>query len=203
MIPFVFIYLLGSVVSGHSGPPLARSRSQQISPSAQSPSSPDDDPMQTAGKIAKISLDWMSGRLSTPGTSAEIREVKRSTSGGQLTVSYHVFVKGVPADQTYTFVTWPINAKGPVEQIRGLTLLPNGMVICAGRKPEQCGDDNRKDDPVDFIFAPAKGEVFRLALVSDDGTAKIFFAIVPDPVMRKGKVAASKPSSSCPGSRWR
>ena len=55
-------------------------------------------------------------------------------------------------------------------------------MICAGRTSEQCGTADKKDDPVDFTFVPAKGELFRLALISADGNAKAFFAVVPDPI---------------------
>jgi hypothetical protein len=57
--------------------------------------------------------------------------------------------------------------------------------MCAGRTPEQCGDPSTKDDPIEFTFSPAKGEPYRLALVSGDNKATI--VIVPDPITATDK----------------
>jgi hypothetical protein len=122
--------------------------------------------------------------MSTPGVSAEIREYSRTNSNGRLEVQYHVFVTGAPKDQNYTMVSWPINARGPSASMGGLSLLKDGLISCAGRTPEQCGDPNKIDDPVELTFYLATGEVFRMALISQDQKTKLFFAIVPDPVAK-------------------
>jgi hypothetical protein len=145
------------------------------------------DPFKEPAAITKMTTDWMSGKLSSAGVSVEIKEVDRSTDGGQLKVQYHVFVKGAPKDLLYTFSAWPINAVGPVEQMKGLSLMPDGLVVCAGRLPGQCGQKEQPDDPVEFTFAPGQGEVFRLALTSADGKWKAFFAMVPDPILKTDK----------------
>jgi len=134
--------------------------------------------------MTKVTSDWMSGKLSSPGVSMEIKEVDRSTDGGQLKVQYHAFVKGAPKDQTYALSAWPINAAGPAAQMEGMSILADGVVACAGRLPGQCGQKEQPDDPVEFTFMPGKGEVFRLALISADGKWKAFFAMVPDPIIK-------------------
>lgn len=159
-------------------------RSQQSS--AQEAAGKATDPTQLAAKMANLTRDWMNGKLSTPGTAAEIHEVARSSDRGQLLVQYNVFVKGAPKDQTYTLMSWPINAAGPLEQTKGLSISADGLVVCAGRTPEQCVGE-KIDDPVDFTFSPGQGEVFRMALVSADASAKVFFAVVPDPIIKKNK----------------
>jgi hypothetical protein len=68
--------------------------------------------------------------------------------------------------------------------MEGLSLLQDGLISCAGRTPEQCGDPNKIDDPVELTFNPATGEVFRMALISQNQKTKLFFAIVPDPVTK-------------------
>jgi len=152
--------------------------------SAQEPQGNVTDPMKVAAGMANLTRDWLSGKLSTAGTSVDIHEVSRSNDGGDLRVRYNFFVKGAPKDQTYTLMSWPINAAKPLEQMRGLTISATGLVVCAGRTPEQCGDSQKLDDPVDFTFVPGRGEIFRMALVSADGDAKVFFAIVPDPIIK-------------------
>jgi hypothetical protein len=151
---------------------------------AQDPQDKAPDPMKVAAGIVNITRDWLNGKLSTPGISVEIHEVSRSIDRGELKVRYNVFVKGAPKNQTYTLISWPINAAKPLEQMSGLTISAAGLVVCAGRTPEQCGDSQKLDDPVDFAFLPGRGEIFRMALVSANGDAKVFFAIVPDPIIR-------------------
>jgi hypothetical protein len=141
------------------------------------------DTQQKIAQMVKVTSDWMSGKLSTPGISVETREVTRSNDGGRLMVQYHAFVSGAPKDQTYGLVSWPINSADPVELLKGLSLGVDGIVICAGRTAGQCGDPNKKDDPVELTFYPVRGEVCRIALVSSDNKTKIFFAVVPDPII--------------------
>jgi len=144
------------------------------------------DAGQTAAKIANTTKDWLGGKLSTPGTNGELREVAKLKQNGQLRVRYNIVVTGAPNDQIYTLYSWPINAREPSEQIKGLSIAPNGLVVCAGKTPDQCVGD-KKDDPVDFVLSPAKGEVFRMALASADGETKVFFGAVPDPIIEKDK----------------
>jgi hypothetical protein len=67
----------------------------------------------------------------------------------------------------------------------GLTISDDGLVVCGGRTALQCGSEQKKDDPMELTFSPAHGEVYRLALLSADGNTKVFFAIVPDPVINR------------------
>jgi len=145
------------------------------------------DPTQVATKMVSVTNDWLNGKLSTPGVNVEVREVARTNDGGRLIVQYHVFVTGAPKDQTYGLATWPINSAGPAEQMKGLSIGADGIVMCAGRTPDQCGDPNKKDDPVEFAFSPVRGEVIRLGLVSADGKLKVLFAVVPDPIVSTSK----------------
>jgi hypothetical protein len=144
---------------------------------------------QQAAHTANTTRDWLNGKLSTPGTSAELREVSRTNQSGQLALRYNVFVKGVPKDQTYTLFSWPINAPSPSEQMKGLSIANDGLVVCAGRMPVQCVGD-KEDDPVGFTLSPARGEVVRMALVSANGKTKLFFATIPDPIIQKNKTCS-------------
>jgi hypothetical protein len=147
------------------------------------------DAAQLAANIANTSRDWLNGRLSTPGTSGELHEAARSNQSGQLVVRYNIVVKGAPKDQIYTLLSWPINAPKPLEQMKGVSIGADGLVICAGKTAEQCVGE-KENDLVDFVLSPAQGEVFRMALVSADGKTKIFFATVPDPIIKKSKTCS-------------
>jgi hypothetical protein len=129
---------------------------------------------------------WLAGTMSTPGMSAQLREISRANVKGKLEVQYHIVVNGAPKDENYTLVDWPPNAPDPSASIAGLSILEDGLVVCAGRATDQCSNPDKpekKDAPVKLVFYPLDGEVYRLALVSQDQNAKIFFAVIPAPIL--------------------
>ena len=68
------------------------------------------------------------------------------------------------------------------EFMGGITLKADGLAMCAGREADECGDPNKKDDPIEFTVMPAKAEPYRFALISADKQTKAFFQVVPDPI---------------------
>jgi hypothetical protein len=110
-----------------------------------------------------------------------VKEVQRQ---GSL-VKYNLYVSGLPSDELYTALSWPVTQAKPSPLIEGVSLGKDGIVMCAGRTPEQCGDSSNKDDPINFAFDAAKGEPYRIALVSGDN--RVTLVIVPDPITAKDK----------------
>lgn len=147
------------------------------------------DPAQTASNMLNASRQWLDGKLSTPGVTAKLREKERSSQDNRLKVVYNLVVDGAPKDQTYVLIAWPINTAKPVEQLKGLSIDADGVIVCAGKTPEQCVGE-KENDPVNLPLFPAKGEIVRVALVSSDQKTKIFGAVVPDPI-----VSSSSPCS--------
>lgn len=120
------------------------------------------------------------------GTSITAKEVlRRGTSGKDLAVQYHIFVTGVPANTLFRYVDWPVNADRPTARLEGISIGRDGILMCAGRTPEQCGDPNKPDDPIEFTSMPLKGEPTRMAFISPD--VKIGIVIVADPVEASDK----------------
>src|ERR1700732_2939489 len=156
------------------------------SPSMQQDS--DHDPLAgdaAAQRTVTATKRWLAATMSTPGMSAQLREISRTNVRGKLEVQYHIFVTGAPREQTYTLVDWPPNAPDPAHSIAGLTLLDDGLAVCAGRASDQCSHPDKpekKDAPVKLVFYPLDGEVYRLALLSQDQKAKVFFAVIPAPI---------------------
>jgi hypothetical protein len=156
--------------------------------SAQQNSDSNSDPLAgnaAAQRVVTATKRWLAGSMSTPGMTAELREISRGTVKGKLEVQYHIFVSGVPKAQTYTLVDWPPNAPDPSPSIAGLSVMEDGLVVCAGRATDQCSHPDKpekKDAPVKLVFYPLKGEIYRLALVSQDQNAKVFFAVIPNPI---------------------
>jgi hypothetical protein len=128
---------------------------------------------------------WLDGKLSTPGVTVKLREKDRPTQDHGLKVSrYNMVVDGAPKDQTYDLISWPITSAKPGYSLKGLSIGPDGVVVCAGKTSDQCVGE-KEDDPVDLIFPTLPGEVVRLAMVSTDLKTKIFVATVPDPITAK------------------
>jgi hypothetical protein len=148
----------------------------------------DSDPLAdnaAAQRTVTATKRWLAGTMTTPGMSAQLREIGRATVKGKVEVQYHIFVTGAPKDQTYTLVDWPPNAPDPSPSIAGLSVLEDGLVVCAGRATDQCSHPDKpekKDAPVKLVFYPLDGEIYRLALVSQDQKAKVFFAVIPAPI---------------------
>jgi hypothetical protein len=120
------------------------------------------------------------------GMSIEAKEVSRKgNSGKDLVVQYHIFATGVPPDTLFKFIDWPVNADKPSARLEGVSVGKDGILMCAGRTPEQCGDPKKPDDPIEFTFMPTKGEPSRLVFVSSN--VRIGTVIVPDPIEAKDK----------------
>lgn len=136
-----------------------------------------------AQSLVKGHIAW-GNKLSSPGALIQVKEIERQ--GGR--VKYHLFVSGLPFDALYTVMSWPVTQRQPTPVIEGASLGTNGIVMCAGQTQEQCGDPSQKDDPIDFAFNPAKGEPFRIALISGANRAAV--VIVPNPIMGKDKTCS-------------
>ena len=138
---------------------------------------------ENAQALMKGHVAWRT-KLSNPGASIKVKEVGRQGS----VVQYHLYVSGMPSNnfnKVYSVVSWPVTQAKPSSSMEGVSLGKDGILMCAGRMPEQCGDPSKKDDPIEFTFNPAKGEPYRLALVAGDD--KVAVVIVPDPITADDK----------------
>jgi hypothetical protein len=138
---------------------------------------------QVAQSLVKRHEAW-SAKISTPGTSIRASETSRKDN----VVSYRLYVSGLPTDQVYTVVEWPVTQAGPVTLMEGVSLGKDGLVSCTGQLPGECNDPDTSSEEhgtVDFAFHPAEGEPFRIAVANGDSRATI--VIVPKPVSAKNK----------------
>jgi len=130
--------------------------------------------------LLKGHVAWGS-KLSSSGASIQAKEINRQGTS----VNYHLFISGLPSNALYSVVSWPVTQQKPSPVIEGASLGKNGIVMCAGRTQEQCGDPSQKDDPIDFAFNATKGEPYRIAVISGENRAAI--VIVPNPISEKDK----------------
>jgi len=72
--------------------------------------------------------------------------------------------------------------------MKGISIGKDGVLTCAGRTAEECGDPAKPDDAIDFTFYPQPGEPYRLAFVSEhDPHSKVAIVLVPDPIEARDK----------------
>ena len=135
---------------------------------------------QSSKTLVNGQRTWRS-KLSSDGVSIRAKEVERREGF----VKYYLLVTGLPTEELYSVMSWPVGQEKPATVMEGVSIGKDGILICAGRTREQCGDPSAKDDPIDFGFNPAKGEPYRLAVVSGNYRAAI--VIVPDPIVGNDK----------------
>jgi hypothetical protein len=139
-------------------------------------------PTELAERVQKL-MDIEVGfeKMVPAGTSIQAKEVsRRGKSGKDLIAQYHIFVTGLPANSLFKYVDWPVNAERPTARLEGISVGKDGILMCAGRTDEECGDPQKPDEPIEFTATPLKGEPTRIAFVSPD--VKIGIVIVADPV---------------------
>jgi hypothetical protein len=135
-----------------------------------------------ATKNAQATINWE--QATSPGMKAELLLLTKGELNGHLTVTYRLKVTGAPENQRYALVSWPIMFPDPVTVMDGLVVNPNGFVVCPAHSTGTCAK-NFDGAEVKMEFAPVKGEILRGALVSADRRSRIFFSIVPDPIIKK------------------
>jgi hypothetical protein len=125
------------------------------------------------------------------GVSIEAKEVARKGSSGHgLIVQYHIFLKGVPPGTLFKALSWPPNVEKPYVTLEGISVGKDGILMCAGMQPEQCGDPRKPNDPIEFTVLPMKGEPSRFVFVSSD--IRIGTVVVADPIEAKNKACTIK-----------
>jgi len=100
-----------------------------------------------------------------------------------------VKVSGAPKNKFYTLMAWPITLPVPATMMEGLVIAADGTVGCPPDSTKNCGQ-RMKGAELKLTYTPGIGEIFRHALVSEDHTTRIFFSIVPAPMVEHDKTCS-------------
>ena len=148
--------------------------------SANLPATEEQRKMDAARRLVQQQQAWAEA-MSTPGTKLIFKEKSRKKTYQGTLVDYDVFTIGLPNDQHYALVAWPLNEKiQPVQS--GISLTADGRPTCTGKTKADCMPNKPNADPViDIAFYAAKGEPKRFGLVSEDQKWKAFGTIVAFP----------------------
>jgi hypothetical protein len=174
---------------GGSAPP-SRPRLTAPAPTPQSSPRPqisDDEAVAKAAQTAQATMNWDTS--GTPGSKAEVLLIKKGDYQGKAMVDYRVKISGVPPGGQYTLMAWPVMLEQPVAAMEGLTIAADGTVGCPANSTKSCAQ-RMKGAELHLTYVPAPGEIYRHALISDDHQTRIFFSIVPDPMIASDKACS-------------
>ena len=137
---------------------------------------------QELANMAQATINWE--KSSTAGMKAEMVPFRKTVENGQNVVEYKIKVTGASKFKKYALVAWPITFPNPVTVMDGLVIDAKGAVGCPEHSNDSC---SRNFDGVEILikYAPARGEIYRNALISKDHNSKVFFSVVPDPIIHK------------------
>jgi hypothetical protein len=136
---------------------------------------------------AQTTINWDSS--STQGAKAEVLLLKKDQSNGKATMKYHIKVSGAPTNKFYTLKAWPITEPVPVTMLEGLAIAKDGTVGCPPDSTKSCAN-GMKGAELKLTYTPGIGEIYRHALISEDHASRIFFSIVPAPMIEHDKTCS-------------
>jgi len=179
---FVFITLLSAyLLCGAQGTP------------APQPSRPQAAPQPTRGaqdveaadaarinQIAAATINW--DKSTTAGAKADVLLIKKDQANGRSLMQYRLKISGAPRNKLYNLIAWPIMVAQPATIMEGLAIAADGTVGCPPDSTRSCAQ-RFKGAELRLTYTPALGEIFRHALVSEDKQTRIFFSIIPAPMV--------------------
>ncbi len=161
---------------------------QQAKPSAQN-SQPDADAAVQAklSQTANATINWE--KSTTPGAKAEVQLIKKDQSNGNPLMQYRLKITGAPKNKLYNLIAWPIMMPEPATIMEGLAIAADGTVGCPPNSNRSCAQ-RFKGSELKLTYTPAIGEIYRHALISEDHQTRIFFSIVPAPMIEHDRACS-------------
>jgi hypothetical protein len=140
-----------------------------------------------AARVADATINWE--KSSTSGVKVRLELLKKGTLNGKAMVDYRVNVEGAPHDKLYKLMAWPVTVANPIQMMDGLILDKDGTVMCPANSEKSCAE-RFKGKEVYLTYTPEIGEIFRQALISEDNHSRIFFSVVPAPIVERDKACS-------------
>lgn len=171
---------------------------QPAKPATKAPSTKAPTPTKTAPKQAatdeqgaaatvEATMNWE--KSSSAGVKASTTLIKKAEVQGHQVFEYRLKVSGAPHNQLYKLMVWPVTVAVPALMMDGLVIAQDGTVGCPADSTNTCAQ-RFKGKELKLDYAPAKGEIYRQALVSRDNKSRAFFSILPDPIIVTDKTCS-------------
>jgi hypothetical protein len=114
--------------------------------------------------------------FNSPDTKLTYTETARNRSNDKTVVTYNLFISGLPKDKHYAF--WVLNVGSNPRAVADAYLNKDGKVVNVLADPTR----HISEDPIDLQVFGGKGEPIQVALISDDGSLRVFGEIIPFPL---------------------
>ena len=167
---------------------------QAPAPQKKAPPSPASTPMTQASsdevimaKTAQATIDW--DKSTTPDAKVDVQLIKKGQADGKPVMQYRVKVNGAPKNKLYRLIAWPITLPVPATMMEGLAIAADGTVGCPPDSTRSCAQQ-MKGAELKLTYTPGIGEIYRHALISEDHASRIFFSIVPAPMVEQDKTCS-------------
>ncbi len=162
----------------------APAKSQPKTQPRQAAQSPDDQIQAQLTKIANATIGWE--KSTTPGVKVDVIQIRKEQVNDKPVMQYRLKVSGAPHNKFYNLIAWPIMFPEPATMMEGLVIAADGTVGCPPDSTKSCAQ-HFKGAELKLTYSPAIGEIFRHALVSEDHQTRIFFSVVPAPMIESDK----------------
>ena len=149
------------------------------------PQRPSDEELMA--KTAQATIDWDSS--TTKGAKVDVLLIKKDQAEGKPVMQYHLKVSGAPTNKLYTLMAWPITIAQPATMMDGLAIAADGTVGCPPNSNRNCAQ-RIKGAELKLTYTPGIGEIYRHALISEDHATRIFFSVVPAPMIEQDKTCS-------------
>lgn len=179
----LYLALLGACLA-------ASGQAKPAQPAAKTPAAPQQAQENDAAiqaeltQTATATINW--DKSTTPGAKAEVQLIKKDQSNGRPLIQYHLKVSGAPRNKLYNLIAWPIMVPQPATIMEGLAIAADGTVGCPPNSDRSCAE-RFKGAELKLTYTPTLGEIYRHALISEDHQTRIFFTIVPAPMLERDR----------------
>lgn len=142
---------------------------------------------QALSYFAQATIGWE--KASTPGMRAEMVLLNKGAPNGKPVTIYKIKVTGAQPLRKYSLEIWPITFSNPGTVMEGLMIDTQGRVGCPAQSSDSCSR-NFDGKEISLSYSPTKGEIYRNALISTDRKSRVFFSVVPDPILGRDGVCS-------------
>ena len=184
---YVLIAILGVcfAAAGQAAKQQSKPKAPAAAATPAQPKSPSDEELMA--KTAQATIDW--DNSTTKGTKVDVLLIKKDQAQGKPVMQYRIKVSGAPKNKLYTLMAWPITIPQPATMMDGLAIASDGTVGCPPNTDRSCAQ-RMKGAELKLTYTPGIGEIYRHALISEDHTTRIFFSIVPAPMVEQDKTCS-------------
>ena len=182
-IPVLLALVGACAAAGAQQPPAKNQPSPQQKAAA--PAQDNDAVIQAqVTRTATATINW--DKSTTAGVKADVQLIKKDQADGRPLMQYRLKISGAPRNKLYNLTAWPITVATPATIMEGLAIAADGTVGCPPNSDRSCAQ-RFKGAELKLTYRPAIGEIYRHALISEDHQTRIFFTIVPAPMIEHNR----------------